>query len=161
MEIIIREFEEEDFENIRTIFNQYAEEGYSVLAPNSLDVYGFNLLIENARTIFVMEKDDMIIGFGYIGKYKRYKNFDATGVLTYFIVREYTAKGLGTKLFNALIELGKKLGITNYLANVTSKNIQSLNFHRKMGFKEVGYFKNVFKKFNEQIDIVWFQKQIN
>jgi len=65
---------------------------------------------------------------------------------------------LGRKIINELISTGKKHGITNYLAQISSKNKQSLNFHKKHGFVEVGKFKDVGTKFDQNFDIVWMQK---
>ena len=75
-------------------------------------------------------------------------------------MHDYTGLGLGTKLLNELISAGKKIGITNYLAHISSQNTQSLNFHKKHGFEEVGRFKKVAIKFNNFIDVVWVQKQL-
>ena len=101
---------------------------------------------------------ERIIGFGYLSEFKPFSNFNQTGVLTYFILTEYTGKGLGTRIINELISFGKKEGITNYLAQISSKNKQSINFHKKHGFVEVGNFKEVGIKFNQKFDIIWMQK---
>jgi phosphinothricin acetyltransferase len=44
------------------------------------------------------------------------------------------------------------------LANVSSRNEASLNFHLKNGFVECGRFKDVGTKFGEYFDVVWLQK---
>ncbi|MPM92255.1 hypothetical protein SDC9_139390 [bioreactor metagenome] len=46
------------------------------------------------------------------------------------------------------------------LANVSSKNEASLNFHLKHGFAECGRFREVGVKFGKYFDIIWFQKFI-
>ena len=115
---------------------------------------------KEAKVYLIIEISWEVIGFGLIAPYRPYKNFDRTGVLTYFILPEYTGRGLGTKLLNELILAGQKIGITNYLAHISSQNAQSLNFHKKNGFEEVGGLKKVAVKFNKFIDVVWVQKQL-
>jgi len=43
---------------------------------------------------------------------------------------------------------------------ITGKNTCSLAFHKKMGFKEVGTFKNIAFKNNEWIDVIYLDKDI-
>ncbi len=156
---IIRSFEESDQSKTLIIFNRFAKESFAVYCEEELQENQFLKLLDNAKIILVIEEKDKVIGFGYISNYKPYPNFSHTGVLTYFILPEYTGKGIGTKLFNQLISKGREIGITNYLAHISSKNVQSLRFHEKLGFEEVGMLKNVAFKFGELIDIIWVQKQ--
>ena len=157
-ENIIREFVEEDMEDILDIFNVFVE-GFAVYCETKLNIEYLKGLLEKTKIILVLQASEKVIGFGYISSYHPCPSFNSTGVLTYFILPEYTGKGLGTELFNRLISKGKEIGITNYLAHVSSKNLQSLNFHKKHGFIETGKFKEICTKFNETIDVVWFQKQ--
>lgn len=159
-EKFIRNYEEKDLEAMLQIFNSFAQKSFAVYSDSEISIEKFRWMIEQAVITLVLEKNNQVIGFGYISRYKPYSNFNRTGVLTYFILPEYTGAGLGTKLFNELILRGKALGITNYLANISSKNEQSLKFHEKHGFNEVGRFRNVATKFGELIDVVWVQKEI-
>ena len=114
---------------------------------------------KKTKVFLVLETGNKVVGFGFVASYNPFKSCNHVGVLTYFILPEYTGKGLGTKLFNQLISKGKDLGITNYLAHISSRNEQSLNFHKKHGFQEVGRFKDMSVKLGESIDMVWVQKQ--
>ena len=158
--IVTREYVEEDLNAMLDIFNAFAVESFSVYCEEKLNSEQFKSILGNARIIMVLHALNKVIGFGFVSSYKPYSNFNGTGVLTYFILPEYTGRGLGKELCDKLISKGEKLGITNYLAHVSSKNFQSLNFHKKFGFAEVGRFKEVWTKFNEPLDVIWFQKQI-
>lgn len=157
--IVIRDYTGTDLEGLLKVFNYFAENSFAVYSEVPLSEEHFRMMMAQARVSLVVLDGDKIIGFGYIGKYKPFPNFNRTGLLTYFILPEYTGKGVGTRLFNNLLSKGKQIGITNYLAHISSKNTQSLQFHNKQGFEEVGLFKNVAAKFNEPFDIVWVQKQ--
>jgi phosphinothricin acetyltransferase len=160
-EVNIRTKKEEDLENILEVVKSFVKDSF---AAYSDEYYPSSIVDEwnkKAKVFLVLETGDNVIGFGFVASYKQFKSFNHVGVLTYFILPEYTGKGLGTKLFNQLISKGKDLGITNYLAHITSKNEQSLNFHKKQGFQEVGRFKDMSVKLGESIDMVWVQKQFN
>ena len=160
-EVMIRTKKEEDAENILEVVNSFVKDSF---AAYSDEYYSSSIVDEwskKAKVFLVLEMENKIIGFGFVASYKPFKSSNHVGVLTYFILPEYTGKGLGTNLFNKLISKGKDLGITNYLAHISSKNEQSLNFHQKHGFQEVGRFKDMAVKLGESVDMVWVQKQIN
>jgi L-amino acid N-acyltransferase YncA len=160
-EIIIRTKKEEDAENILEVVNSFVKDSF---AAYSDEYYPSSIVDEwskKARVFLVLETGNKVLGFGFVASYKPFKSCAHVGVLTYFILPEYTGKGLGTKLFNQLISKGKDLGVTNYLAHISSKNEQSLNFHKKHGFQEVGRFKDMSVKLGESVDMVWVQKQFN
>lgn len=158
---VIRNFKDSDTEEMLSIFNSYIKTSFAAYPENDLTLDRLKKLIEPAKIILVIYNIDDMIGFGYIASFKPLPNFNHTGVLTYFLTDEYTGKGLGTKLFNELIERGKQQGITNYIAHISSKNDRSLNFHKKLGFAEVGRLKKVGIKFGEPFDIVWVQKNFS
>lgn len=43
---------------------------------------------------------------------------------------------------------------------ITEDNYPSIEFHKSLGFKEVGHFENIGYKFNTWKGIVWYRKQI-
>ena len=155
---IIREFADGDAKAVLDIFNYFARESPAVYSETELGIEHIEQFIKSARLFYVLISEEKVIGFGFVSPYKPFKNFSHTGVLTYFILPEYTGKGLGSDLFNHIIEEGKKIGITNYLAHISSKNVQSLNFHKKHGFEEAGKFSNVGTKFGNYFDVIWVQK---
>ena len=157
--INIREKRECDNDVIMHILNSFVNDSFAVYAE---EFVASTFIIDstiNARVFLVLEHNCEVIGFGMITPYKQYSNFNHTGVLGYFIKEEFTGLGLGTNLLHELIYQGNKIGISNYLAHISSHNYQSLNFHRKHGFEEVGRFKNVSIKFGTHVDIVWVQKE--
>ena len=160
-EILIREFDEKDLNEILFVFNTFVKNSFAAYCEDDLTIGQIKKMFEPARITLVLQENERVIGFGFISRYKPFDNFNETGVLTYFILPKYTGQGFGTRLFNELISKGRKSGITNYLAHISSKNIQSLNFHKKKGFEEVGRFKDVASKFGETIDVVWVQKILN
>ncbi len=53
------------------------------------------------------------------------------------------------------------MGIDSLAASVSSKNEESLAFHRKNGFRECGRFERAAGSKNDQdFDIVWMRRQL-
>ena len=160
-EIIIRNKKEHDLEKVLEVVNSFVKNSFAAYQDEAYPPSIVDEWSKKAKVFLVLETGNKVIGFGFVASYRPFKSFNHVGVLTYFILQEYTGKGLGTKLFNQLISNGKNLGTTNYLAHISSKNEQSLNFHKKHGFQEVGRFKDMSLKLGESVDMVWVQKQFN
>lgn len=159
-EIKIRTFKEGDLLKMLEVFNYYAKNSFSVYCDFELSIDMYMHVVDDAKVLLIVEDGEKFVGYGYISKFLPFPNFGKTGLLTYFISKEYTEKGIGTQLLCNLVEEGKNLGITNLLANISDKNVQSIRFHEKHGFKNIGTFANVGTKFNENLSIVWMQKEL-
>lgn len=161
MKAVVRTFIEADRALVLDIFNRFVRTGFAAYPEEEMPPEFFDPIIDSAVVFRVLEIEGSVAGFGFIRPFMPLPNFSHTGVLTYFILPEFTRKGLGTTLLDALIKAGRRDGMTNYLANISSRNEQSLAFHRKHGFREVGRFSDVGVKFGESFDIVWMQKKVD
>ncbi|MBI4642672.1 MAG: GNAT family N-acetyltransferase [Deltaproteobacteria bacterium] len=56
-------------------------------------------------------------------------------------------------------EAGQR-GIDSLIANISSRNQESIRFRLKNGFQECGRFLRVGRKFGEDFDVVWMQKHL-
>lgn len=162
---VIREATPQDTQQMLEIFNYYVDNSFAAYLETPVGPEFFQTSHDKDEEdnsehspFYVMEEDNRVIGIGALRPYLPFPNFQHTGVVSYFILPEYTRKGLGVKLLDVLYEDAKKKNIKSLLANVSSKNQASLNFHLKHGFVECGRFKDVGTKFGKYFDIVWFQK---
>ncbi len=159
---LIRNAVDEDRDQILAVFNHYVKESFAAYPDRSLDgtFFDFMKTIVYGDAFFVLETPQKrIAGFGFLKKYHPYPAFKRTAETGYFILPEFTRKGLGTRLLEALEKEARALGVRTLLANVSSFNPQSLAFHQKHGFRECGRFKKIVRKFGQDIDIVWMQKE--
>ena len=154
----VHNFEKNDLDAMLAVFNSFTRDNPAAYSESALTRDQFKKLLAQAKVILTLRAGETIIGYGYISSYKPLPNFDHTGVLSYFILAEYTGRGYGSELLHELFKKGREIGISNYLAHISSRNEQSLSFHKKHGFKEVGRFKDAAKKFGELIDVVWMQR---
>lgn len=56
-----------------------------------------------------------------------------------YIANKYQGKGIGKKLLQALIDESEKNGVWTLTALIFPENITSINMHKALGFREVGY----------------------
>ena len=162
---VIREATSKDVHEMLEIFNYYVENSFAAYLETPVGPDFFQNLHDKGGQnknehfpFYVIEGKNKVLGIGTLRPYFPFHNFLHTGVLSYFILPEYTRKGLGAKLLNTLCQEAQKKNMRSLLANVSSKNESSLNFHLKHGFEECGRFKAVGTKFGAYFDVVWFQK---
>ncbi len=154
----IRLAEERDTESILNVFNYHVSNSFAAYAEKEFDRRVVDSFVKEASVLYVQEVGDNVVGFGFLRPYNLFENFCHTATLTYFLLPQYTGLGLGTKLLDKLIEYAGDNGIYNLVAHISSKNEQSLNFHKKHGFEECGRLKKMGTKLGEEFDIVWVQK---
>lgn len=108
----------------------------------------------------VAEKDGQILGYAYAGSYKGRVAYDWTVEVSVYVAIDTHAKGLGSALYQALEEALSQQHVVNLAACITAGNMQSEQFHEKLGYQKVAYFKHFGYKFEKWHDIVWMQKEL-
>lgn len=107
-------------------------------------------LIRQQYIIFrVMLKDDEVIGY-----YSFQKICDEGYINNIAIKSEYQSQGLGTKLFEDLIERAEKFEVKALTLEVGKNNNKAIGLYEKFGFKVEGVRKNYYKN-SEDALIMW------
>ena len=84
--------------------------------------------------------------------------FKRAAEVSYFLLPEFTRRGIGKKIIEYFIREAKKINVDTLLADISSLNVQSVKFHEKMGFSHCGRFQRAGRKFEKDFDVVWMQK---
>ncbi len=145
------------------IFNHFIETSFAAYREKKVSYNYYNAFLSSAQgypAITVKTISGDVIGFAFLRAYHRMEEFNRVAEITYFLMPEYTRKGIGKAILDYFLEEARKLNIDSILANVSSLNEQSISFHRKYGFEECGRFRRIGKKFGRDFDEVWMQKQL-
>ena len=159
----IRPVTYEDKNSVSSIYNYYIENSFAAYPENYLEMDFFQRFKDMASgyPFYVVElQDKSIVGFAFLHSYSPIGCFNRVAEITYFILPEYTRKGIGKNLLDTLVNKARENRIEILLANISSLNHMSINFHEKNGFKECGRFERIGKKFGTDFDVVWMQKFI-
>lgn len=162
MSYIIRKATDSDREAVTDIFNYFVENSFAAYPDKKFGYEIFDIFkgIAKGGSFYAVEFEGKITGFGFLKQYHSAAAFSGVSELTYFILPEYTGKGIGTELLNILISDAKNMGIRTVIADISSLNETSLNFHKKNGFVECGRFKDIGRKHGKEFDVVYMQKFI-
>ena len=163
MDYIIRPFKETDAKQVIDIFNYYIISGFAAYSENPFDyrtIEVFKDMTEGYPFLVIQADMEKLAGFSFLRPFHRMTVFKRAAEITYFILPDYTRKGLGEKLLENLMAEAKKRSIDSLLASISSLNEPSIRFHEKNGFIRCGCFKSIGKKFNRDFDMIWMQKRI-
>lgn len=145
------------------IYNHYVEHGFASYREVPLPEAAFDRFLELAKgypAYTCKGEDGAVEGFGFLHAWHPSECFGKTAEVTYFLHPEATRRGLGTLLLERLATEARAMGLERILASISSRNPESLAFHRKHGFKECGRFPEVGRKRGEAFDVVWMLRRL-
>lgn len=165
MTIQIRSYVEADVPSILAIINDNILHSTSLYdyEPRSLTKQSELLREKRSKNfpVIVAEIDGKIAGFGMYGEFRFREAYRFTVEHSVYVSDDFKGKGVGGKLLQSLIELAKKQGLHTMVGVVDAENTQSILFHEKYGFKNVGIIKESGFKFNRWLDSVFMQLILN
>ena len=117
---------------------------------------------------YVALSDNKIVGYAYAGPFVGREAYKYSAELTVYIDKNYTKHGIGKLLYQKLEDDLKQKGIKNLYACIGTPaekadeyiDFNSVEFHKHLGFRQVGEFKKCGFKFNRWLNMVWLEKFI-
>ncbi len=143
------------------IFNHFITNSMAAYPeePVSYEFFSrFLQMMQGYPSLVVTTESGQLVGFGFLRPYHHAGTVRRTAEVTYFILPEFTKHGIGTSLLNRLIEQAMPMGIDTLVASISSKNEDSIAFHRKNGFRECGRIERAGRKRGQDFDIIWMQR---
>ena len=161
----------DDAQGILDIMDYYMKNTavhFSCTAPETEEFKKTMNRIIGRYPFFVLEEEGGIKGFAYAKHFSDVPAYDWSCELTIYIKEDSKGKGLGKKLYNAIENVLKRMGIKNlyaYIAYIEGEDEYldntSMKFHEKMGFETTAKFSKCGYKFERWYDVIWMEKIIS
>jgi phosphinothricin acetyltransferase len=145
------------------IFNHFITHSFAAYPDQPLPYeffVRFQQMTQGYPAYVAMVDSGHVVGFGFLRPFHPASTLQRTAEVTYFLSPEFTKRGIGTALLNRLIDEAVPRGIDSLVANISSKNQESIAFHHRNGFRECGRFERAGRKSDQDFDIVWMQRHI-
>lgn len=168
--ITIRDAREEDAKALLDIYSYYVEHtaiSFELTTPSLSEFKNRMNDIQKHYPYLIIEQDGQIKGYAYAHLFVGRDAYSYSAETTIYLDHDSQRCGLGRKLYEALEDRLKQMGIINlyacigvpleedeYLTN------NSRDFHSHMGYRTVGTFKNSGRKFNKWYSMIWMEKLI-
>ncbi|UFN48750.1 N-acetyltransferase family protein [Roseomonas sp. OT10] len=110
--------------------------------------------------VLVGQIADRVVGCAYSSRYRAAGPFETAVETSIYLDHPRRRKGLGTALYPALLEPLASRDVHVAVAGIALPNDASIALHRRLGFEQVGVFREYARKNGTWISSVWFQRFI-
>lgn len=108
----------------------------------------------------VAELDGVLVGYAYATKWRVRHAYRFSVESSVYLAPDLAGKGLGTALYQQLLERLSASGYHLVIGGVALPNAASVALHEKMGFEKVAQFREVGFKFGRWIDVGYWEKSL-
>ncbi len=157
---MIRPVRKEDARELCDIYNYYVQNTVITFEqePVSPDAMADRIAeIAGRYPWIVYEEGGSISGYAYAGRWKEREAYRFSVESTVYVRHDAIGRGVGTKLYERLLEELRQQNIHAVIGGIALPNDQSRKLHEKFGFINVAHFSQVGFKFNRWIDVGYWE----
>jgi phosphinothricin acetyltransferase len=130
---------------------------FELVPPHAAE---FERRLAAAHVWLVAEDDGVIAGYAYGSPHKERAAYRWSADVAIYISASHHGRGLGRRLYEELFPLLEAKGIRTLCAGITLPNDASVALHERLGFEEVGTYRNIGWKQGAWWDVVWLQRDL-
>jgi L-amino acid N-acyltransferase YncA len=105
----------------------------------------------------VLEENGHINGYAYASTWQIRSAYRFSVESTIYLQPDIIRTGVGIRLYESLISELKNLSIRSVVGGIALPNENSVALHERLGFLKVAHFKEVGWKFDQWIDVGYWQ----
>lgn len=157
---MIRNANKNDAEAIAVIYNHYILSTIVTFEEEAISIGEMANRLASHPVGFpwlVFEENNKILGYAYASKWKPRAGYKYSAESTVYLSPQAVGRGIGSKLYTALLEILKKKNFHAVYGGIALPNPASIALHEKFGFEKVAHFKEQGFKFDKWIDVAYWQ----
>jgi phosphinothricin acetyltransferase len=106
---------------------------------------------------YVYEYDDEVVGYAYATSWRTRCAYRTSVESSVYVSKDYAGQGIGSRLYRCLLDELKERGMSVVIGGIALPNSASIALHEKLGFEKVAHFKKVGRKFEQWIDVGYWE----
>ncbi len=149
-----------DAEQICNIYNHYIEQSWISFEEKPVSIKQMQQRIKDISASFpwlVYAVDQQILGYAYASRWKTRSAYRYSVESTVYLSKQGIGQGIGSQLYVALIAELKETDAHSVIGCIALPNVASIALHEKIGFEKVAHFKEVGRKFDQWIDVGFWE----
>jgi phosphinothricin acetyltransferase len=166
-EVQVRPGIESDLEALTDIYNHYVRE-----TPVTFDTAAFTpeerrpWLLSHPedgphRLMVATDTDSQTIhGYATSSAFRPKPSYATSVEVTVYLAPDAAGRGIGTLLYKALFEALADEDLHRAYAGIAQPNEASARLHERFGFRHVGTYREVGRKFGRYWDVAWYEKDL-
>ncbi|OIJ67614.1 GNAT family N-acetyltransferase [Streptomyces mangrovisoli] len=166
-EVQVRPGAETDLDALTEIYNHYVRE-----TPITFDTVPFTP--EERRPWLLSHPEDglyrlkvavatdsqRILGYATSSAYRAKPAYATSVETTVYVAPDAGRRGIGTLLYASLFEALADEDLHRAYAGIAQPNEASARLHERFGFRYVGTYREVGRKFGRYWDVAWYEKDL-
>lgn len=158
----IRFIDPADYQQALDIYDSYMDTSitFEYETPSLAE---FTRRIEEISTVYpylVAEDEGQILGYAYAARNFSRQAYGWGAVLSIYLAPAAKGRGIGKKLYAALLELLTLQGVRVVYGLVVPPNPASCKLHEGLGFSAAACFKDTGYKNGQWLDVIWYEKRL-
>lgn len=157
----IRSATKTDLPEILEIYNQVLRDSTAIYddQPSTLAEREewFDGRVKDGFPVLVAEEGGAVLGFASYGAWRGRWGYRYTVEHSVHVNAAHRGSGVGRALMTDLIEKARVSGMHVMVGGIDAENRNSIRFHERFGFVQVGCAKEVARKFDRWLDLVTMQ----
>lgn len=160
--MLIRGAGADDLSGILAIYNEVIATSTAVDADDPATLDDRHVWWTGRRAqgypVLVAADADGVAGFASFGDFRAARGYRFTVEHTVHVRADRRRERLGARLSCALLPHAAALGKHVMIAGVDAGNAASIALHERLGFESVAHFREVGRKFDRWLDLVFLQR---
>jgi L-amino acid N-acyltransferase len=112
------------------------------------------------HALWVAEHAGHAIGWAALGEYKARGGYRHTVESSVYLHPDRTGRGVGRALMQRVIDDARSAGFHVLIAGACAEQRPSIVLHERLGFERVAHFREVGRKFDRWLDVVYLQRML-
>lgn len=112
------------------------------------------------RLLVACDSQGGVLGYTCTGRHRSKDAYDTTVESSIACRADGVGRGVGTLLYRALFKAIADQDIHRIVAGIAQPNAASDALHERFGFKRIGLFTQVGRKFEKYWDVMWLERPL-
>ncbi|MDN3023220.1 GNAT family N-acetyltransferase [Streptomyces sp. S.PB5] len=166
-EVQVRPGVEADLRALTDIYNHYVREtpitfDTAVFTPEERRPWLLSHPVDGPHLLKVAADADSqeILGYATSSAFRPKAAYATSVEVTIYLAPHAGGRGIGTLLYKALFEDLAGQDVHRAYAGIAQPNEASVRLHERFGFRHVGTYREVGRKFGRYWDVAWYEKDL-
>jgi phosphinothricin acetyltransferase len=160
----LREAIKSDLHGIVEIYNEVIANSTAIYTEHPVSLDYWAALLEARREqnypVIVAASDNQVLGFTSFGDFRAWPCYRYTVEHAVHVRADQRGRGLGRRLLEALVPRAMALDKHVLIAGIDASNAISIKLHLRLGFEAVAHLREVGRKFDRWLDLVFMQRML-
>lgn len=144
MDIVIRKMTVEDWDAVAEIYKQGVDTNKATFQSDIPTYKDWNNShLDELRYVACINQQ--VVGWIALSPISSRCVYSGVCEVSVYVHNDFVGNGIASRLYDVLIEASEKAGIWTLQVGIMEDNIASIQLHKKVGFREVGYRERIGK----------------